>query len=157
MAATIAVRSAAAAILFAWTACCSAARAVRSAAAAERSAAIAVRADSADCWTFGVSLLGMPFASYFVRQYLTNLGLGINSFSRPRRKRFASTLNVGAVRPSIGRALANHALRQFVGALGIVHAKRNAVVIAKIKFRQIAMQMLFGAMLIRAFHTALEY
>ena len=73
MVATIAVTSAAAAILFAWAACSCAARAARSAAAAERSGAIAPLAASADCWTFDVSLLGIRFASYFMRSGVTFL------------------------------------------------------------------------------------
>ena len=46
--------------------------------------------------------------------------------------------------------------KRLVGALGIVDANRNAVVIAEIKFRKIAMQMLFLAMLVHAVHAALE-
>jgi hypothetical protein len=57
-------------------------------------------------------------------------------------------LNVGAVRPSIGQALANDALGQLFGALAIVHAKRNAVVMVEIKFRQITVQMFLGTMLV---------
>ena len=75
---------------------------------------------------------------------------------RQRRKRSALCLKVFAVRPSISEALANDTLSQSVGAVSVVHAKRCAVVMAEIKLRQIAMQMLFGAMLIGAEHAALE-
>ena len=44
-------------------------------------------------------------------------------------KRFALSLNVGAVRPSIGEAFANDAFGQFVRAVSIIHAKRNAIVV----------------------------
>lgn len=38
----------------------------------------------------------------------------------------------------------------------IVNAHGNAVALAEVKFRQIAVQMVFGAMLIDALHAALE-
>ena len=79
---------------------------------------------------------------YLVRQYLTNRGLGLGSFSRQRRKRSALCLNVFAVRPSIGEALADDALGKLCSALSIVHAKRGAVVMAEIELRQITVQML---------------
>jgi hypothetical protein len=74
-----------------------------------------------------------------VRQYLTNFGLAFGSFSRQRRKRSALSLNVFLVRPSIGQALAHDAFRQFACAVGIVHAKCGAVVMAEIELREIAM------------------
>ena len=92
-----------------------------------------------------------------VRQYLTNFGAGRFWFARQRRKRLAFSLNVGAIGPSIGEALANDALGQFVSALSVIHAKRNAVVMTEIKFRQITVQMLLGAMLVRPAHAALEH
>jgi hypothetical protein len=93
---------------------------------------------------------------HLVRQYLTNFGFGLCSLRFQFRKRLALSLNVGAVRPSIGQSLANDALCQFVRAVGIVHAKRNAIVMAKIKFREVAVQMLLGAMLVGALHAAFE-
>jgi hypothetical protein len=51
------------------------------------------------------------------------------------------------VRPSIGQALADDASRQSLGTLWVIDAKSRAVVIAEVKFRQIAMQMLLAAML----------
>src|SRR5204863_6937706 len=90
------------------------------------------------------------------RQYLTNLGLGCGSLAFQRRKRRALSLNVFAVRPSIRQALDNNALSEFVRALRIVHAKRNAVVMAEIEFRQITVQMLFSAVLVGAAHATLE-
>jgi hypothetical protein len=38
----------------------------------------------------------------------------------------------------------------------IFNSKLGTVVISKIKFGQISMQMLFSAMLVRAFHSAFE-
>jgi len=38
----------------------------------------------------------------------------------------------------------------------IIHAEGNAVAVAEFKLRQIAVQMLFGAMLIHAFRAALK-
>jgi hypothetical protein len=47
------------------------------------------------------------------------------------KRRFALSLNVGAVRPSIGQSLANDAFRQFISAVSIINTKRNAVVISE--------------------------
>jgi hypothetical protein len=50
---------------------------------------------------------------------------------RQRRKRFASFLKrrgfVFAVRPSIGKSLANDAFRQLLGAALIIDTKRDAI------------------------------
>jgi hypothetical protein len=78
----------------------------------------------------------------------------IRRFPRQRRKRSALRRNVFLVRPSIGQSLANDALSQLLGAVTVVNAKRNAVVIAEIEFRQITVQVLFAAILIGAAHTA---
>jgi hypothetical protein len=43
-----------------------------------------------------------------------------------------------------------------IGPVLIVNAKRNAVAVAEIKLRQIAVQMLLSAMLVDALHAALE-
>ena len=43
-----------------------------------------------------------------------------------------------------------------VSASHVIHAKGNAVVIAEIKLSEIAVQMLLAAMLVGAFHAALE-
>jgi hypothetical protein len=61
---------------------------------------------------------GFPFVTgpCRVRQYLTNLGLGFGCLRFQRRKRLALKQNVSLVRPSIGQALANDALGQFVRA-----------------------------------------
>lgn len=72
---------------------------------------------------------------YLVRQYLTNLGLGLGCLAFQCRKRSALSLNVFAVRPSIGQALANDALCKLISALAICYAKRGAVVMAEIKLR----------------------
>ena len=87
---------------------------------------------------------------------MTNRGLGFGLLAFQRRKRAALCLNVFAVRPSIGRALANDALGEFVGALGMVGAKSDTVVMAEVKFREIAMQILLGEILVGPAHAALE-
>ncbi len=56
----------------------------------------------------------------------------------------------------IGEALALTALYCRNRAVSVVVPKRGTIVIAEIKFRQIAMQMLFAAMLIDTTHAALE-
>ena len=63
---------------------------------------------------------------------------------------------IGATNCSIGQALANDTLERLYGAGFIVHAQRDAVVIAEIIFAQIAVKVLFIAMLIDALHAALE-
>ena len=45
---------------------------------------------------------------------------------------------------------------QCTGAVKIVEAKRGAGVVAEIKFREIAVQVLFVTVLINALHSALE-
>ena len=57
---------------------------------------------------------------------------------------------------AVGQALTADAFQRPTGSHFIVHAKCDAGVIAKIKFRQVPMQMLFAAMLVHAFHAALK-
>src|SRR5690606_25873201 len=57
---------------------------------------------------------------------------------------------------SIGEALSDDANKRVICALLIADAYCHAVVIAKVKLRQIAMQVLFLAVLIHAAHAALE-
>jgi len=66
--------------------------------------------------------------------------------SRHAMKRATLCLNEGAVRPSIGQALAFRAFHDAASALGIVNAHSDAVAVAEIKFSKIAMQMLLAAM-----------
>jgi hypothetical protein len=47
-------------------------------------------------------------------------------------------------------------LQRDVGAHGIINAEPNAIVVPEIKLRKVAMQMLFGTMLVDAFHAAFE-
>src|SRR5690606_3596341 len=56
----------------------------------------------------------------------------------------------------IGKTLADDALQQPVGALGVFDTKSRPVVIAELVFGQIAVQMLFVTVLIDALHAALE-
>jgi hypothetical protein len=58
---------------------------------------------------------------------------------------------------SIGKPLANDTHKSALGALDIIYAEPDAIAIAEIKFAQIAMQMLFAAMLIDAFHATFEH
>lgn len=62
----------------------------------------------------------------------------------------------GFVNPPIGQTLALNTLECGLGALHIVNLKRSAVAVAKVKFRQVAMQMGLRAMLIDTLHPALE-
>jgi hypothetical protein len=65
-----------------------------------------------------------------------------------RSNRLKRRVAAFTVRPSIGEALANEALRHERGTVGIVHAKRNAVGITEVKLDKVAVQMRLGAMLI---------
>lgn len=56
----------------------------------------------------------------------------------------------------IGEALALTALDRRNGAIRVIVPKRGTVVIAEVKFRQIAMQMLLGTVLVYAAHSALK-
>lgn len=60
------------------------------------------------------------------------------------------------MRPSISQALTNDTLQSFNRPGLVIKAVLGARVIAELKFRQIAVQMLFAAMLIYATHAALE-
>ena len=57
----------------------------------------------------------------------------------------------------MSQALSYDAAHQIFGALYIVHAQRDAVVIAEIKLSKIAMQVLFCTVLIGALHAAFEH
>ena len=59
-------------------------------------------------------------------------------------------------RPPIGQPLADDALKRVRRALRILDAKPRTVVVAKIKLRDVAVQMLLAAMLVDALHAALE-
>ncbi len=50
-------------------------------------------------------------------------------------------------------ALANDAFHRTRGALTVIYAQLGTVAIAEIKFREIAVQMLFAAMLVNAVHA----
>lgn len=56
----------------------------------------------------------------------------------------------------IGEPLADDAGQDLIGAALIVHAQRHTMIVPEIELRKIAMQVLFGAMLISAAHAALE-
>lgn len=60
------------------------------------------------------------------------------------------------MRLPIHQALSGNALQRLVGAGGIIDAKGDAVRVAKIKFAQVAVQVLLRAVLIDALHAALE-
>ena len=55
----------------------------------------------------------------------------------------------------IGQPLANDAAKRGFGALLVINAKRDPLIIPEIELREIAMKMLFGTVLIDAFHDAL--
>ncbi len=71
------------------------------------------------------------------------------------RKRFAACL-MGFTRLSISQTLARDALQCLLSAFRVVNAKRDAVRIAEIELGQIAVQVLFGTVLLDARHAALE-
>jgi len=56
----------------------------------------------------------------------------------------------------IGKPLADDTAKDLFGSLLILAVNGNAVIIAEIELRQIALQMPFGAMLIGTLHAALE-
>jgi hypothetical protein len=60
----------------------------------------------------------------------------------------------GFVRPTISQSLSNYTRSDFRNALVIFDAKRLAVVIAKIEFRETAAQMLLATILLDALHAA---
>ncbi len=60
------------------------------------------------------------------------------------------------MRPPISEALADDARQGGNGTVGIAAAERGAVVVAELIFRQIAVQVPFGAVLVDALHAALE-
>src|SRR4051794_27910184 len=95
-------------------------------------------------------------AAYRVRQYLTNRGLGLGCLRFQRRKRPAFLLKSGLVRLTVRQALAGGVLDGARRPFPIVASKCNAVVVAEIVFGKVAMQMLFVAVLINAFHAAFE-
>ena len=61
-----------------------------------------------------------------------------------------------ATSPPIGQTLTASSLDRAAGALGVVNPELDAVRIAEIELREVAVQMLFAAVLINADHAALE-
>src|SRR2546425_701523 len=61
------------------------------------------------------------------------------------------------IRTPVGESLPLDGLESVTGAFGVVDPESYAVVVAEIKFREIAMQVLALAVLIRAGHAALEH
>jgi hypothetical protein len=57
---------------------------------------------------------------------------------------------------SIGKPLADDAKKRLIGAGLIVHAERDAVIVAEIELGEVAVQVLLRAMLVDALHPALE-
>jgi hypothetical protein len=77
-------------------------------------------------------------------------------FLRHLMNRAAWKRNDFSVSRPVRETLAFNALHSKRRTFPIVHTEGNAVIVAEIKFREIAMQMLLIAMLIDAAHTALE-
>ena len=63
---------------------------------------------------------------------------------------------LSVTRRRIGEAFAYDSLYGARSSLHVIYAEPNAIAIAEIKFRQIAVQMLLTAMLVDAFHAALK-
>ena len=60
------------------------------------------------------------------------------------------------MRRTIGQAFANDAFERTIRALHVINAQPDPVAVAKIKLGKIAVQVFFLAMLVNAFHAALE-
>jgi hypothetical protein len=61
-----------------------------------------------------------------------------------------------AVSCCIGQSATNDAAKCILAALSVLNAEGGAVVVTELKLRDVAVQMLLGAMLIDALHAALE-
>src|SRR5262249_916761 len=77
-------------------------------------------------------------------------------YQRGLRHTYSPSSDFGFVSPPIGEALSPDALERLVRALNVIHAKLDAVGVAKIEFARVAMKVLVPAMLVRADHPALE-
>src|ERR1700683_1954491 len=75
-------------------------------------------------------------------------------FVCPFRRVFPYGLSVVSL--PIGEPLSDNSFHRSRGALHVIYAKPNAVAIAEIELRQIAVQVLFLAVLINALHAALK-
>lgn len=76
---------------------------------------------------------------------------------RLRRRRAACCLRErGFTNPPIGEALAADALQGIVAAFNIANTKLSAIVVAEIELGEVAEQVLLSAVLVDAFHAALE-
>src|SRR4051794_19051219 len=62
----------------------------------------------------------------------------------------------GAVNPPIGQALADHAQQRCISTRRVVHAQSDAVGVAELELREVAVQVLLAAVLVDACHSALE-
>src|SRR5208282_6665109 len=101
----------------------------------------------------------------------------LRSHQRQVPERFSQTARIGAYSLSLGsafafrllfpyglsvmscpifEALADDALNHARGTLHVLYAQPNAIAIAEIKFRQIAVQMLLATVLVDALHAAIE-
>jgi hypothetical protein len=58
---------------------------------------------------------------------------------------------------SIHQPFAFNSFQAIVGSLLVVDFQRGTMVVAKIKFGEVALQVLFAAVLVRADHAALEH
>src|ERR1700724_288113 len=63
---------------------------------------------------------------------------------------------LSVVSRSISKPLSDDTFQRAFGAFYVIYAKPNAIAIAKVKFGEIAMQMLLAAMLVDALHAAFE-
>jgi hypothetical protein len=60
------------------------------------------------------------------------------------------------MRLPVHEPLADNAFQRAFGALHVIYAKPDAIAITEVKFREIAVQMFFLAVLVHSFHAALE-
>jgi hypothetical protein len=70
--------------------------------------------------------------------------------------RAVANVKLGLVRPPIRETLAIGVLHCKRGTFPVIETKPDPVIVAEIELRQVAVQVLLGAVLIDASHTALE-
>src|ERR1700685_519533 len=89
---------------------------------------------------------------------MTTAGRPISATPSKSRKGKLPALHLmsGIDLAAICQALSDDALERVRGTLRIFDAKPRTIVVAEIKLRDVAMQVLFAAMLVDALHAALE-
>lgn len=85
----------------------------------------------------------------------------MNELPRPAQfLKYGAYLDLGralSTSRSVGQALADNTLQDVVGASDVVYSQAHSIVVPKVKFGDVAVQVFFPAMLVDAFHAALEH